>query len=185
MWHYIQTDCLMHYGKGHLDGGRSGRYPWGSGKKNKDRPPSAKQQAKEMSDDELSKKVKRMKLERQYVQTKKDIDGDDNTPTPLDSAKKTVDVTGDFVRNAKRQVDDEIRRRPKVVSEDLSKMTDQQLRDKINRAALEQQYTNYYGKQQVSKGERYVSQTLEVAGSVLAVTSSALAIALAIKQLKG
>lgn len=24
-------NCLIHYGKGHLDGGHSGRYPWGSG----------------------------------------------------------------------------------------------------------------------------------------------------------
>jgi len=27
------TGYLMHYGKGHLDGGHSGRYPWGSGKR--------------------------------------------------------------------------------------------------------------------------------------------------------
>ena len=26
-----ELDFLMHYGKGHLDGGHSGRYPWGSG----------------------------------------------------------------------------------------------------------------------------------------------------------
>lgn len=26
-----EEDFLMHYGKGHLDGGHSGRYPWGSG----------------------------------------------------------------------------------------------------------------------------------------------------------
>lgn len=28
----LPLDELMHYGKGHLDGGHSGRYPWGSGK---------------------------------------------------------------------------------------------------------------------------------------------------------
>ena len=28
----IHGEELMHYGKGHLDGGHSGRYPWGSGK---------------------------------------------------------------------------------------------------------------------------------------------------------
>lgn len=27
----MSDDFLMHYGKGHLDGGHSGRYPWGSG----------------------------------------------------------------------------------------------------------------------------------------------------------
>ena len=31
--HWIATgeQSLMHYGVGHLDGGHSGRYPWGSG----------------------------------------------------------------------------------------------------------------------------------------------------------
>ena len=29
---YLLDDELVHYGKGHLDGGHSGRYPWGSGK---------------------------------------------------------------------------------------------------------------------------------------------------------
>lgn len=29
---YLLDDELAHYGKGHLDGGHSGRYPWGSGK---------------------------------------------------------------------------------------------------------------------------------------------------------
>ena len=27
----IEENSIMHYGKGHLDGGHSGRYPWGSG----------------------------------------------------------------------------------------------------------------------------------------------------------
>lgn len=30
---YALTE-FVHYGKGHLDGGHSGRYPWGSGAKN-------------------------------------------------------------------------------------------------------------------------------------------------------
>ena len=28
---FLEEDSLMHYGKGHKDGGHSGRYPWGSG----------------------------------------------------------------------------------------------------------------------------------------------------------
>lgn len=28
---FLEDDYLMHYGKGHKDGGHSGRYPWGSG----------------------------------------------------------------------------------------------------------------------------------------------------------
>ena len=28
---FDNSDTLIHYGRGHLDGGHSGRYPWGSG----------------------------------------------------------------------------------------------------------------------------------------------------------
>ena len=71
---------------------------------------------------------------------------------------------------------------------DLSKMTDKEMRDRINRELLERQYNNLFAEDSapaVSKGRKYVSKTLDAAGSVLAVGSSALGIALAIKELKG
>ena len=72
--------------------------------------------------------------------------------------------------------------RPKM---DLSNMTDKEMRDRINRAILERQYNDMFAPQKVSKGREFVSDALEIAGSTLAITSSALAIALAIKDLKG
>ena len=72
--------------------------------------------------------------------------------------------------------------RPKM---DLSNMTDKETRDQINRAILERQYNDMFAPQKVSKGREFVSDALEIAGSTLAITSSALAIALAIKDLKG
>lgn len=33
---YYESNCLSHYGVGHLNGGHSGRYPWGSGKQRYD-----------------------------------------------------------------------------------------------------------------------------------------------------
>lgn len=74
------------------------------------------------------------------------------------------------------------RRTPKM---DLSKMTDQEMREQINRAMLERQYDDMFNPKKVYSGREAVGDTLEVAGSVLAVTSSALGIALAIKELKG
>jgi len=65
-----------------------------------------------------------------------------------------------------------------------SKMTNEQLQKKIQRMSLEQQYANLNANQ-VSKGRANVDTALQVAGGMLAVTSSALGIALAIKQLKG
>lgn len=74
------------------------------------------------------------------------------------------------------------RRTPKM---DLSNMTDQEMREQINRAMLERQYDDMFNPKKVYSGREAVSDTLEIAGSVLAITSSALGIALAIKELKG
>ena len=67
-------------------------------------------------------------------------------------------------------------------------MTDQELRQRIQREQLERQYNDLFGKEEqakISKGRGLTRKTLDVAGSVLAVGSSALSIALAIKELKG
>ena len=66
-------------------------------------------------------------------------------------------------------------------------MTDKELRDKINRYNLEKQYNDIFGKETVniSKGQEYITKTLDVAGDVLAITGSALALAISIKKLKG
>ena len=70
-------------------------------------------------------------------------------------------------------------------STDLSKMTDSNLRDRVNRLNMEQQYSRLSSEARVSKGQKYTEEVLGVAGSTLAITTSALAIALSIKQLKG
>lgn len=67
---------------------------------------------------------------------------------------------------------------------DLSSKTDKELRDEINRTLLERQYNDLYNPKQVSKGRQAVTKTLEIAGPVLAVTGSALSIALAIIDIK-
>lgn len=68
---------------------------------------------------------------------------------------------------------------------DLSKMTDAQMREKINREILERQYNDLFANSKKSKGREYVSNVLEVAGTVLGITGTSLGIALAIKDLKG
>ena len=68
---------------------------------------------------------------------------------------------------------------------DLSKMSEKEMRDRINRAMLERQYNDMFNPPTVSKGRTYAKEVLETVGSTLAITSSALGIALAIKELKG
>lgn len=68
--------------------------------------------------------------------------------------------------------------------ENLSKYTDSELKDRVSRMNLEQQYSSL-NSSQTTKGQSYAKSALEITGSVLAIGSSAIAIALAMKQLKG
>lgn len=99
--------------------------------------------------------------------------------------KRVVDSGSQMAGNLKTLNDKSMRiqarRTPKM---DLSKMTDQEMRERINRAMLEKQYDDMFNPKKVYSGREAVSDTLEVAGSVLAITSSALSIALAIQKLR-
>lgn len=103
----------------------------------------------------------------------------------LSRAKKTVDTSSSLVKELKT-IERESRPTPVKKKMDLSNMTDQELRDRINRANLEKQYNDLFGepaKVTVSKGRKFAQNVLEVGGSVLAVTGSALGVALAIRDL--
>lgn len=76
------------------------------------------------------------------------------------------------------------RRPSKKQKKTLNQMTDQELRQKINRMQMEQQYASMNPSRR-ARGAAAAKSMLEVAGNVAAVGGSALAIALAIKQLKG
>ena len=65
----------------------------------------------------------------------------------------------------------------------LKSMSDEELRKEVNRMNLEQQYSSL-SSNKISKGQAYTRNTMDIAGSALAVVSSGLGIALAIKQLK-
>ena len=62
----------------------------------------------------------------------------------MERTKKTVDTTSSLVREAK-SIERETRSAPVKKKMDLSNMTDQQLRDRINRANLERQYNDLFG----------------------------------------
>lgn len=97
------------------------------------------------------------------------------------STRMKVNAASGAVKEA-REINNSIGKiRSKKV--DLSNMTDQQLKEKVARMNMENQYHNL-SSGGVSKGQAYVSKTLDVAGTVLAIGSSALGIALAVQQLK-
>ena len=140
------------------------------------KPNSAKEahRTKPMSDEELAGKVKRMNLESQYKK--------------LEKQKKLVDKTSDHVNQMSKINKDSIREnRTSREKLDLSNMTDKELRDRINRTNLERQYNDMFAKEttQVSKGRKFTTNLLDGLGGTLAIGSSALGIALAIKELRG
>lgn len=87
-----------------------------------------------------------------------------------------------------REVDNIEKRTDKIgkavsKKKDLSKMTNQELQEKVNRLNLEKQYSQLTS-DQISKGRDYVRRTIEVAGNAIAIGSSAVAIAVGIQQLR-
>ena len=115
------------------------------------------------------------------------IDGPDASRWVREDLKRTkgiVDTSRDTVRELKN-VNEAMKSKSKKQTMDLSKMTDQEMRSRINRALLEKQYNDMFAPQKTSRGREAVSKTLETAGTVLAIGSSALGIALAIKELRG
>lgn len=99
--------------------------------------------------------------------------------------KRVADAGSNLARELKNANDRSISRNRTNPRMDLSEMSDKEMRDKINRELLERQYNEVFNQKNVSKGRKYAGRILEGVGTTLTIASSALAIALAIKELKG
>lgn len=131
---------------------------------------------------------------RENLAKKKDNRIDTSNPDPhrwvkedLERNKKAIDSASNMIRDIQNF---ERSTRPTADKKrmDLSNMTDTEMRNRINREILEQQYTKLFAPEtapKISKGRAFIKETLDVAGGVLTTTGSALAIALSIKELKG
>ena len=123
---------------------------------------------------------------------RKKIDG----PDPGRWVKEDLERTGDIVNSTANLVkstnslitSSKSGNKPQKKQLDLSNMTDQELREAINRKNLERQYNDLFAPEEqskVSKGMDYVSNILMTTGNVLAVAGSAVSLAIAIKTLRG
>ena len=104
----------------------------------------------------------------------------------LNKAKKRVDAAGTIV-NETRNINNVTSKKgqKKAQKRKLSEaktMTDQELRDMVNRLNMEQQYVKMSA-EQINAGRSNVNSILNNVG--ISITSSALSIALAIQKLKG
>ena len=69
------------------------------------------------------------------------------------------------------------------IKNDLSKMTDKELQQIVNRMNMEERYTQVMRSREKDAGESAAMKWLNVAGTVTTVSASALAIAIQMKQL--
>ena len=127
-----------------------------------------------------------------YKQSKKngrtDLEADPNryVTEDLNRSKRLVDETTNMARNLKNANNYVGKRtKSKIKRIDLSNMSDQELRNKINRELLERQYNDVFNQPKISRGREYTNNILETAEITLPLVSSALAIALSIKELRG
>lgn len=102
----------------------------------------------------------------------------------LERAKRVADSGRNLSNDLKRAIDTSGNNN-KAHKLDLSSMSDNEMREKINRYYLEKQYNDIFNQQRESEGKRFINRTLDTVGNALTVTGSALSIALAIKQLRG
>lgn len=94
-----------------------------------------------------------------------------------DSLKTSSDLA-----NKTNQVIDQIPKK-KATRMDLSKMSDQELRAKINRELLERQYDDMFNDQNVNRGRERAQTILGVTGTVLGATATAVTLAIEIAKL--
>ena len=135
-----------------------------------------REKTRDLSDDQMRNTIKRKSLEKQY---------DKSVNNKLDGSKKLVDASKQDTDQTKHLVDTLGKKKSSAPKVDLSKMSNAELRNTINRYHLERQAAEIMTPQKISRGRESAMRALEVGGAVLGVGSSALAIALAIKELKG
>lgn len=145
-----------------------------------------KRYAKMKSDNDLKTKKNRIDIPD-------DKDGDNvkafqkNLPEKwvrddISSAKDIAETGKSITKDVRNAINEIPSKQPKRM--DLSKMTEKDMRDKINRELVERQYNTLFAEQKSKKGREYLDKTLAVSGSVLGIAASSLAIALSIRKIK-
>lgn len=106
----------------------------------------------------------------------------------LKKTKNKVDAAGTIVtesQNINKKVSSKKQRKMQKQQVQTAKaMTDKELRERVNRLNMEQQYARL-STEQMNAGKVNVDKVLAEVGTAVAVTNSVLAIALAIQKLKG
>ena len=98
--------------------------------------------------------------------------------------KKSVDTVGTQVDNTKtKRYSKNKKANDERIREDLSKMSDKELKDMVNRLNMEERYVQVMSSRYTETGKSRTDRLLDNIGTAITVTSSALSIAIAIKEL--
>lgn len=121
---------------------------------------------------EMRKYNEEYKVRKKYNQNKNEEKSQKNY-----KAKKVLDDSA----NAIRSINEFNRSRPiRYKPMDLSKMTDQEMRNKINRKRLEEEYIRTFGEREKRTGKEFVEDVINNIGPILSATGSLVLIAKAI-----
>lgn len=109
------------------------------------------------------------------------FDADRYATEDLQRAKRMDEDAAQLTSKLKSMNDKSIKGKPRERL-DLSNMSDQDLRNRINRELLERQYNDVFNPPQVNRGKETASKVLEAAGDILVVAGSAVGLALSIRE---
>lgn len=209
---FISDDELYHYGiKGQKWGVRRYQNKDGSltpaGKKRR----SSSDEVRNMSTDELRQKVRRLNNEQRYIDlTKsssssvsktadgierasriggdankiyKSMNGENNPYSKV--ANQGIDAMSRTARLTKK-IDSNIRSKNDTAKalKKLETMSDTDLAKEVDRLDLEQQYSRL-SNSKIRRGKTSVNEVLDIAGDIVGIGASAVAIAIGIKKLMG
>ena len=209
---FISDDELYHYGiKGQKWGVRRYQNKDGSltpaGKKRR----SSSDEVRNMSTDELRQKVRRLNNEQRYIDLTrsssssisktadgierasriggdanriyKSMNGENNPYSKV--ANQGIDAMSRTARLTKK-IDSNIRSKNDTAKalKKLEAMSDADLAKEVDRLDLEQQYSRL-SNSKIRRGKTSVNEVLDIAGDIVGIGASAVAIAIGIKKLMG
>lgn len=156
-----------------------------------------------MSNEELRQKINRKNLENQYQQYSSRLGESRKTNNTISNIKKGLRTAGqvanvtsqgislknpqskakvvsDITRNTANAAANNLNKTKRVNLDntDLSKMSDDELRKKVNRMMLETQYMDAY---QIDTGKNKVDKFLNTAGTVASIAGTAVSIGMLLK----
>lgn len=136
-----------------------------------------------MSDDYL------MHYGRKGMKWYQNIFTDDNIKTGKKITKETSNIVNTLKKTNNSGIEQKTKKRKaKALTntrQNVSEMSDAQMRSKINRELLERQYAELFNSPSVPRGREYVKRVLDAVGTVLGVSTSVFVLAEEIKKVMG